>query len=423
MGIKNFSKAFRATRVVKYKDLKGKTLAIDAMTELYRAALGAKSVSALTDAFGNPTMHINVILSIVIELHKNNVNQIWVFDHNQDPNADFHNPMKLGELAKRRKRKEVALDQIKSITDVKDTDPLFSDDDEPDQDQVVELAQHTTVIAVDIQPAIAKSSVEKNLVAKSSVEKSPVAKSPVAKSPSTKNKLNSLEKQTFSVSNDMINDIKLMLTYLNIKFIEAPAGFEGEAIASYLTRIDMADAVFSGDTDPIAYGARVLYRRNPRDKQIYEYTNEDILNQIAENSDIIEVTIDDLLTAAMALGTDACDKTPGIGPATVLKKLSTIKLTDKQKNAMKEFTKIPSKDSIKIVSSDKKAFEDANIDDLVDWLVNTKSFSRTRITTLLSKATSVKLTHSKSPSRAKSPSGTKTVTKKYKSPVRRKVIK
>ena len=60
MGIKNFSKTFNPTRIIKNKDLKNMTLAIDAMTELYRASLGAKTVDLLTDDEGNPTLFISM---------------------------------------------------------------------------------------------------------------------------------------------------------------------------------------------------------------------------------------------------------------------------------------------------------------------------------------------------------------------------
>lgn len=404
MGIKNLSKAFKAVRTVKYKDLKGQTIAIDAMTELYRAALGAKTIATLTDASGNPTLHINVILSIIIDLHRNGVKQIWVFDHNQDPNADFHNPMKLAELAKRKKRKELAIEQIKSLADIKDEEPMFSDSDEEETPHSTDQKQESEKgdIVPPTMQEITLSSEEEAYVATLTyrqkaqfmLKKTSEAKKQYEQEladynfqKSKKDKINSLEKQTFSVSKDMINDVKFILTCLNIKFIEAPKGFEGEAIASYLTQIGQADAVFSGDTDPIAYGAKVLLRRNPKDKLIYEYTQQDILKQIAEaNEEFPKPTLHDFHIVAMALGTDACEKTPGIGPATVLKKLHTIELTKKQIAAMKEFVKVPDMSEVTTYNADKEAFEDCQTDALIDWLVVEKSFSKTRIKAQLDKA-------------------------------------
>lgn len=447
MGIKNFSKTFKSVRTVKFKDLRGQTLAIDAMTELYRAALGAKTISTLTDANGNPTMHINVILSIIIDLHRNGVNQIWVFDYNQDPTVDFHNPMKIAELAKRKKRKDLAIEQIKSLADVKDNNPLFSDSEDEQNleetskaDSGLDLSIETKNTLPIMRPVILTLDEEKHVETLSYRQKAQfmLKKTNEAKKiyeqelsdynfqKNKKAKIASLEKQTFSVSKEMINDVKFVLTCLGIKFIEAPKGFEGEAIASYLTQIEQADAVFSGDTDPIAYGAKCLLRRNPRDKLIYEYTQEDVLRQIAEaNEEFSNPTLLDLHVVAMALGTDACEKTPGIGPATVLKKLHTIELTPKQISAMKEFTKIPDLSEITTYNADLKAFVQCQSDTLIEWLVTEKSFNRTRIKTQLDKVLLGAEAGSKAGLKAESKASANTSPPKktLKNPILRKISK
>lgn len=340
MGIKNFSKAFNATRTIKWKDYAGKTIAIDAMTELYRAALGASSVAALTDSSGKPTLHISVILSTILEIYRSDVTQIWVFDHNQDPNQDFHNPAKLAELLKRKKKKDDAASEMKTLKEYQQMSEqsTFSDDEE-----------ETNPI-----PS------EENAVSQ---------------------RIDSLEKRTFSATPEMINDIKLMLNCLNIKYMEAPAGCEGEQTASHLTLMGKADAVYSGDTDPVAYGATVLLRRNPRDKKIYEYPIEDIIRQVNEGSAIENPDISHIRIAAVALGTDLAEKSPGIGAKTVLKKLHLIKLTPKQKDAIKEFAAPCDETKLVIYNDDKTPFaEDCMKSELIDWLVNVKSFNKTRIT-------------------------------------------
>ncbi len=429
MGIKNFSKAFKAVRTVKYKDLKGQTIAIDVMTELYRAALGARNIATLTDAHGNPTMHINVILSIIIDLYCNGVNQIWVFDYDQDPTEDFHNPMKLGELAKRKKRKELAIEQIKSLADLVDDSPMFSDDEtdvaisvskvlESDEQQEPMPEMGPVVLTEDEEEQIktmtyrqkAQFMLKKTSAVKKEYEQ---ALADYNFRNNKKNKIASLEKQSFRASKEMINDVKRILTYLNIKYIEAPRGFEGEAIASYLTQIGHADAVLSGDADPIAYGATTLLKRNPRDKLIYEYPQSDVLKQIAAaNDEFTDPTLADLHKVAMALGTDACEKTPGIGPATVLKKLHEITLTPKQKAAMKEFSKIPEMSELITHNNDKEAFVDSRADDLINWLVIEKSFTKSRVQTQLNKALLLNAPKSRAPD----------VEKATKKPITRKVI-
>lgn len=410
MGIKNFSKAFNSTRIIKPKNMKDKSIAVDAMTEMYRAALGAKQTHLLTDSSGRPTLHISVVLSNVLSFHKNNVNQVWVFDHEQNPNDDFHNPMKIAELAKRQKRKETALDKIKSLKDLDEEDPLFSDDEDETTANLTTAANLTSATTakqnkIPIKPAdefkfvLSEEQIHRlaDLDAKKKMQETARMKKEAKTAYDNavteyaeyekKNKsLASLEKQAFSLSSDMINDVKLILNFLKIKYIEAPSGFEGEAIASYLNKIGKVDAVYSADTDPIAYGANVLWRRNPKDKEIYEYTIDDILTQIKEANDKFpNPSIEDFLKAAAALGTDACEKTPGIGAKTVLKKLDIIKLNNAQKEALKEFAKQPDISNIVIKNSDSTPFENCDIDGFINWLVTEKSFNRSRITTQINK--------------------------------------
>ncbi len=359
MGIKNFSKVFNATRIVKPKDLRGMHIAIDAMTELYRASLGAKYVSALTDNEGNPTLFISVLLLNIFDFHKNGVKQTWVFDYNQSSDEAFHNPSKLDELVKRKKRKEEALEKIKKI---QEEEPLFSDDE--DSGDNINNNDNKTNEDIDADELL---NVESETTTKTQVITKPII--------SNKDKLNSLEKQVFSVSSKMIEELKLILNCLNISWVEAPAGFEGEAIASYLNISGKVNAVYSGDTDPIAFGAPTLLRKNPKDKKIYEYTQDDILKQISDANDEFEdPDISDIRKAAIALGTDMSEKTPGIGAKTVLKKLHTIRLTKKQKEAIKHFEKQPNDDDIKIYNNDKMPFVDCPVDNLIRWLVDVKKF-------------------------------------------------
>jgi hypothetical protein len=435
MGIKGFSQTFVPTRIVSIKHMRGLTVAIDAMLELHRAAVGAKHVSTLTDSTGAPTMHISVILPNILEFQRNKVKQIWVFDHAQDPNTDFHNPMKIGELTKRKKRKE---DALAKLLELKKEEKLFSDD-EDDESPPKEIPKE--IPKVIIQPNTNEDDLElseyvsSNTKTKAQVKTKKVLPSVVVyteeeeenmkkmnarqrsqfrmkkhkelqdlresikaenaaideenKGKPKKNKEDqkaSLEKQIFRPTASMINDIKLILNCLNIPWLEAPAGFEGESVASYLTTIGLADAVFSGDTDPIANGALVQFRRNPRDKKIYEYTQTDILKQIeSANDNIEEPSIDDIRKVAAVLGKDNSEKTPGIGPKTVLKKLHNIELTQVQEAVVADLAKQPERDSLIINNLDKTPFENCEKTALLDWLVNVKSFNKTRMQALFDK--------------------------------------
>jgi hypothetical protein len=302
------------------------------------------------------------------------VKQIWVFDHDQDPNGEFHNPAKLDEILRRKKKRDEAAQELLRLQDFKQEVPLFSDDENESQpeEQPEEQAEDEEI---DLD-AIDEKVKTKTKTTNKTVDKT------------TEDRILTLEKRTFRPDKEMLNDIKLMLNCLNITYIEAPAGFEGEAIGSYLTTINKADAVYSGDTDPIAFGAKILYR-TARDKKVYEYTQENVLAQIADKSSIEEPTIQEIRKAGVILGTDLAEKTPGIGPATVLKKLHTVKLTAKQKVAMQEFEKIPEEGQLEFHNEDAVPFSDKEqIEKLITWLVDVKAFNRSRIQKQFDKAAS-----------------------------------
>ena len=351
MGWKSFSQLFTPTREVSISDMSGMTIAIDAMTEIYRGALATKSVSALTDKNGRPTIHISVIITTIMEFVNNNVKQIWIFDHDQTPNTEFHNTAKLPELAKRRAKKDNAISSLKKL----DLEDNAANDN----------------VAVNVADNVADDSDD------SEIEKEVFKHRNIAELNIKKRQ--TLEKQAFSVSAEMIADIKYILKCLHIDFMEAPKGFEGEGIASYLNKTGAADAVFSGDTDSIAYGAKTLFRRVPIKKVIYEYTFDNIIEQIKEkNDDIDEYDINLLIKCALIMGTDFCEKTPRVGPGTVLKKIEYIELTKEQKAAFNEFTKIPDMDTVK-KSNINNIDNTYNRDTLIQWLVEERQFNAERI--------------------------------------------
>lgn len=342
MGIRDFSKAFNACQIVTWKDFKGQTLAVDAMTELYRAALGAASVKTLTDPQGNPTIHLSVFLSNILKAKKCGVKLIYVFDHddNASESKEFHNPAKIQEMIRRRKRKQDAKEKLDALAD-EDSD---SDDYTMD---------------VDDQKIKTKSSktASKNL----------------------------LEKTIWKPSREQVNDIKLMLECFNIPWAEAPATFEGEQAATSLVIEGKADAVYSCDSDPIAFGAPVLYKLNARKKKIYKYTQSDILRQIDEklsagyqyesddSDDTQTATVDTMLKIFVMLGTDYTKRIPKMGPKTIWKRFGDYQLTKPYKDAIQKFKQLPR--GVVINQSGSRS-----VSELIEWLVNIKGFNRKNLT-------------------------------------------
>ena len=330
MGIHDFTKCFKATRTVKIKDFAGSTVAVDALGEIWRAALGAKSVTVLTDAAGKPTLHITVILSMLAEFKKHNISQIWVFDHS----GRSHNLNKLHEQAARQATRQHAVKQLKQLADfAADNIPVF---DIP-ENNTLDVEQHSQM-----------------------------------------DQKNNLEKRAFSVSQEMIDDVILILNALNIPWLEAPAGFEAEAICSQLNAAGLVSWVYSGDTDPVAFGALVLVRRNVKDKLYYEYTNADICEQITKVTER-SANLSDIRKIAVVLGCDFCARTPGVGPATVKKKYATVTLTPQQIAAVTHYSAPISAEVIAQATALLTKPGEVLTDLLITWLVEQKNFNRTRL--------------------------------------------
>ena len=343
MGVLNFTKTFRADNdKVTLKDLAGKRFAIDMMGEIWRAALGAKNVAALTDSEGKPTMHISVILSNLLEYKQFGISIICCFDHDdRGGNAEFHNAAKREEVAKRRQIRAAVNQQINQLRSVTRTSKITLTDAE-------------------------RSAVDET---------------------ATEAKIQQLEKRAFVVTKDMLDDIKFILNCLNIRHVDAPAGYEGEYMCVLLEKHGLVDGVMSCDTDPVPFGAKNFYKRNPAKgtkKTFSHYSQANILEQIDITGDR-RPTIDDIRKICVLLGCDFAPKCKGIGPKTIIKKYRTQPLSALYTRAIAHFAQeleaVPP-----IINSDKQAFVGVQLSDLLDWLAEIKSFTRSRLIAKFEKA-------------------------------------
>jgi 5'-3' exonuclease len=100
MGIKDFTKVFQSNGEIKWSKLRGKTIAIDASIEIFKACLGMSSIHTLTDKDGKATTHINVMIYNIVKYINAGINQIWVFDNGSCA------PLKVDEVNRRRERRE-----------------------------------------------------------------------------------------------------------------------------------------------------------------------------------------------------------------------------------------------------------------------------------------------------------------------------
>lgn len=260
MGIKDLLKLFPAHHCLKLKSFKNSTIAIDAMNLIYKAALGGSKVNLLTDSDGNPTLYLSVIFRNLVNYIKNDVDVIMVFDNS------VMNPDKEEELACRTVRKDKVKKDIAALKEVQTTHGDLDDD---------ETASRAAII-------------EKK------------------------------EKRCFSVNGPMIKNVKKMLDFFNIKWIEAPVGVEAENIASKLTRMGRADVVLSADPDNLLFGCKAMVNY---DKKTKCYNLWSLAKLLKDNN----ITRDELIYIGVVLGCDFMkDKElfKGIGYKTVMKKLA-----------------------------------------------------------------------------------------------------
>jgi flap endonuclease-1 len=369
MGVKKFGNVFKPDSQITFKELEGCVVAVDAMAELYRSNLGINDVNALTDPEGKPSIFLRVIQALILNLYKEKVKQIWVFD-----NVHGGSVYKSEELKNRRQKRKQAQQQMEKIM------TITPDCDNPD----------------DILDNLLGSSL---IESKQNIEA----------------KIQSLKKRTFTVETWMIEDVQFMLDKLGIPWMEAPVGYEGEHIAACLTKNDIAHAVLSPDYDTLIFGAKQLIKRDTsktrsKSKKVYYLY---ILEKLRES---YKITQDDLIKIALCLGTDFNKKIKGIGEKTVLKKYHIIsdflednvdnvddKYVEEIKNAYNYFKKecpidignINNYNLLNEPLSDGK-----KINEYLEWLVECKGYNMDSSTRIIENAI-YERTHGKKPKRKK----------------------
>lgn len=139
------------------------------------------------------------------------------------------------------------------------------------------------------------------------------------------------EKQAFVINSDIVNDIKNLLKFMGVTFLEAPEGVEAEHYGAYMTAGDIGNRfctyMLSADSDVIAFGGNLLRHTTEKSatgktkKTVYRvYELDDVLNAL-------DVNYDEFLKICVSLGTDfQSDKIKGVGPKTVVKKVKDDKI-------------------------------------------------------------------------------------------------
>lgn len=195
------------------------------------------------------------------------------------------------------------------------------------------------------------------------------------------------EKIGYKLNKKHIDDIQFLLTNLGIMYIVSPPGIEAEQYGSYLTKGEINERfckyMITGDSDVLFFGGNLLRivstktAKGKSKKTIYKaFELNDILNDMNLN-------MKEFLKMGVTMGTDFNEKVPGIGPATVVKKIKkdVVYMTPAMESAIKYYE---SDISEKISNSDETHIVDGKYDrtKITEFLVS-KKFNKERVETRL----------------------------------------
>jgi flap endonuclease-1 len=203
---------------------------------------------------------------------------------------------------------------------------------------------------------------------------------------------------TSVLTEKMIDEAKILLSYLGIPVVQAPS--EGEATAAYLTNIGLAHTTASQDYDSILFGTKQLIRnltisgkRKIPNRNMYidipleMFHIEDVLSRV-------KLSREQLVDVGILIGTDFNPGgVPRIGPKKALKliqqysRLEHIDI-DQVRNIIseipyKEIREIflhPENPTIKEIK-----FNDIEYDKIIEFLCQMKDFSNERVNSALQK--------------------------------------
>lgn len=153
-------------------------------------------------------------------------------------------------------------------------------------------------------------------------------------------------KRTVKITREEVADIKKLLSWAGIKYITTET--EAEFFCAELTKKGVFDYVLSSDMDVIVRGGNILKAEKK--------------NYLCLHSDEIGLSQEELARIAVHMGCDFAPKTKGIGPLSVIKKIST-QLTERQILAF-DFLMAPT--NMKILE---KPETKSNLEELKKWLL------------------------------------------------------
>ena len=136
-------------------------------------------------------------------------------------------------------------------------------------------------------------------------------------------RVRSLSSRINYVSGEIVSETMELLSLMGLPYVEAPS--EGEAQASYMSKVGKVNGVISQDYDCLLFGAArilrnfaVFGRRKVPGRNIYVNVKPEYI-ELEETLKKNEVTLEQLIHIGILVGTDFNRGIKGIGPKTALK--------------------------------------------------------------------------------------------------------
>jgi flap endonuclease-1 len=336
-----------------------KIIAIDASMQLYQFMIqiriqGSDGIEeSLTDKNGEITSHILGFFTRTINLLELGIKPIYVFDGK--PPA-----FKFKELKKRSEQKKKASAEVESLMSKLKVSEQVLDDHDHDHEVVM----------------------EDNIDSSMDIETDQDTEQ--AELRSTINKLN---KRNVHITKEQINDIKKLLTYMGVPYVDAPG--EAEAQCAELVRTGKAYAVGTEDMDCLTFGAKVMLKSltDSRTKMVQEIHLDKVLSGM-------KLSYEQFIDLCILCGCDYSGTISGIGPKKsiqlirkhgsieeILKSINRDKhyVSETLDNDLEEVRSLFTEPDMIKGSEIKIKFNSVDKDNLIRYLVSEKCFSRERV--------------------------------------------
>lgn len=247
MGIKNLMKLIKdkspnAITELDTSQFKNKKIAIDTSIILYQSVIAIKSKSNLVGPTGNSTSHILGILLKTLYYLKINIIPVHIFD-GKPPE------LKMKVLEDRFKIRQNAIDKLIEIDDKE------KDKEKDDKDELSDIDKLRLI------------------------------------------------KQSISISQDEMSEVKEIVKLLGVPYIEAPQ--EADSQCAYLSRNNLVDYVASEDMDILTFGCKNLLKGFMK-RNMVNINLEMILSEM-------EINMDQFIDLCILLGCDYTDSIDGVG--------------------------------------------------------------------------------------------------------------